>query len=135
MRAILDARLAYARDNLFHGYVDGHEVHHEPRSITWALLAAVDYAPRGGLPIVGLAYQTGGRPGSSFWRNRADSRARVVTGELQHRVLSESPRPLAYELHRRIADEALGLGDRLLGATESSRESALGEAGGLPGLT
>ena len=30
MRAILDARLAYARDNLFHGYVDGHEVHHEP---------------------------------------------------------------------------------------------------------
>ena len=34
MRAILDARLAYARDNLFHGYVDGHEVHHEPRSIT-----------------------------------------------------------------------------------------------------
>ena len=62
---------------------------------------------------------------SSFRRNRADSRARVVTGELQHRVLSESPRPLAYELHRRIADEALGLGDRLLGATESSRESAL----------
>ena len=27
------------------------------------LLAAVDYATRGGLPIVGLAYQTGGRPG------------------------------------------------------------------------
>ena len=77
---------------------------------------------------------------SSFRRNRADSRARVVTGELQHRVLSESPRPLAYELHRRIADEALGLGDRLLGATESSgwryrRSSVLGNRRGAMPLT
>ena len=35
MRAILDARLAYARDNLFHGYVDGHEVHHEPETFLY----------------------------------------------------------------------------------------------------
>lgn len=32
MQAILDARLAWAAEHLFHGYVDCHEVHHEPET-------------------------------------------------------------------------------------------------------
>ena len=39
--------------------------------------------------------------------------------------------PLAYESDRRIAGEALGLGNGLLRATEPLREPALGEPGGL----
>ena len=35
MRAILDARLAWAGEHLFHGYVDCHEVHHEPETFLY----------------------------------------------------------------------------------------------------
>jgi hypothetical protein len=35
MSAILDARLAWAEAHLFHGYVDCHEVHHEPETFLY----------------------------------------------------------------------------------------------------
>ena len=35
MRAILDARLAWGKEHLYHGYVDCHEVHHEPETFLY----------------------------------------------------------------------------------------------------
>lgn len=35
MRAIIDARIGWTSENLFHGYVDCHEVHHEPETFMY----------------------------------------------------------------------------------------------------
>ena len=68
-------------------------------------------------------------------RRRVTAGSGLIGGELHHRPPSERSCPLAYESDRRIAGEALGLGNGLLRATEPLREPTLGEPGGLSRLT